>query len=537
MYRERANMMLTTLSLALGLLNALAPMQAAKDEFIFNNSGEIESLDPAFLTGVPDATIAVQAFEGLTARKTDWQTIIPGMAEALPEIADGGKTYTFKLRPQLKWSDGTALTAKDFEYSWLRALHPKTLASYAYWFTDNIVGAAEYNRSPTPENAKKVEARAIDDRTFVVKLKKPLSYFIEICAEAISYPVKKEVVEKWPDSWTRAERLVSNGPYRLVEWKVQNRMVLEKNPHYYDSAKVQIRKIIAYPIADRQTAVNLFKQGKLDWTGYNGAPNSLVPSFKADPYFRIHPAFGTYFYWVNTKNPPLNDRRVRQALSLSIDRKSLVENVTRGFETPTNSFVPHVLGSYRSPSGNTPSNYLADIEMAKRLLAEAGFPGGKGFRRLKVLYNTDENHKKVALTLQQMWKKILGIDIELINQEFKVYLAEQSAEHFDLSRGGWSGDYANPGTFLELLTSSSGNNHSGWRNRRYDELFEKGSTALTEKDRNRFLAEAETISLDENPVMPIYTYTNFSFVRPEVVGFEANLIDRPFIRFIAKKVD
>jgi oligopeptide transport system substrate-binding protein len=526
---------MTLLAITLGLFNALAPMQTAKDEFVFNNNGEIESLDPAFLSGVPDATIAVQVFEGLLSRNADWQTIVPGLAEKMPGITDGGKIYTFKLRKNLKWSDGTPLTAKDFEYSWLRALDPKTMASYAYWFADNIVGAAEYNKNPTLENAKKVEARAIDDLTFVVKLKKPLSSFTQICAEALSYPVQKEAIEKWKDQWTKPEHFVGNGPFRLVEWKVQDKMVLEKNPNYYDADKVALKRVIAYPIADRQTAVNLFKQGKLDWSGTNGAPNALVPSFKSDPNFRIHPAYVSYLYWLNTKNPPLNDKRVRQALVLAVDRKQLVERVTRGFEIPASFFVPQNIGSYHSPSGIVSPNYAADVERARKLLADAGFPGGKGFRQLKLQYNTDENHKKVALAVQQMWKKALGIDVEPTNTEFKVYLAEQTAMHFDLSRGGWQGDYTSPGTFLELLTSSSGNNHTGWKNSKYDELFEKASTTLNEKDQNKLYNEAETLMLDEAPIIPLYIYTNFSFIRPEVVGFQENLIDRPFLRYVSKK--
>jgi oligopeptide transport system substrate-binding protein len=260
-----------------------------------------------------------------------------------------------------------------------------------------------------------------------------------------------------------------------------------------------------------------------------------VPSFKSDPTFRIRPGYISYLYWINTTKAPLNDKRVRQALTLAIDRKQLVESVTRGGETPAGFFVPQSIGAYRSPPGIVTSNYQADLERAKKLLAEAGFPGGKGMRPLTILYNTDENHKKIALTIQQMWKKNLGIDTVLNNQEWKVYLKTQRALDFDLSRGGWQGDYPDPGTFLELLLSTSGNNHTGWKNPKYDELFDKANATLDEKKRYKILAETEALLLEEAPIIPIYIYAAYSFLRPEIVGFEHNPLDRPFIRYFTKK--
>ncbi|MDB5038131.1 MAG: transporter substrate-binding protein [Bacteriovoracaceae bacterium] len=523
------------LGMVFGLVQTLAPMQTGKDEFVFGNEGEVESVDPAFETGVPDNTIVVQIFEGLLSRKADWIELIPGLAEKLPTISKDGKTYTFKLRPNLKWSDGTPLTAKDFEYSWVRAIDPKTLADYAYWLTNSVVGAAEYNKNPTPENAKKVMAKAIDDRTFVVNLKKVTPSFSQICSLALTYPVKKEVVEKWKEQWTRPEHIVGTGPYKMVEWKVQDKIVMEKNPYYYDADKVKIPRVVALPITDRQTVVNLFKQGKLDWSGRNGSPNALVPSFKSDPQFRVHPSATTYLYWINTSNPPLNDKRVRQALTLAIDRKQLVENVTRGGEIPAGFFVPQNLGHYKSPTGIVSNDHKADLEKAKKLLAEAGFPGGKGMRPLKIQYNSDENHKKIALTVQQMWKRDLGVETVLTNLEWKVYLQEQRAMNFDFSRGGWQADYPDPGTFLEILTPGSENNHTRWKNAKYGEIFDRANSMMDETKRNKVLAEAEKLMLEEAPIIPFYTYTNFGFLRPEIAGFTPNLVDQPFVRYMSKK--
>ncbi len=521
------------LAAAFTLITSLPPAQTGKDEFVFNNSAEIESLDPQFLTGVPDNNIAVQIFEGLMTRKQDWLTLTNGQAESY-KLSKDGKTYTFKLRPNLKWSDGSDLTAKDFEYSWLRAIHPKTMAGYVSWLTDNVVGAAEYNKAPTDANAAKVAAKALDARTFEVKLLKAVPHFIQFTAEAITYPVKKSVVEKFKDQWTRPENIVSNGAYKIVEWKVQDKIVLEKNPNYYDAANVKLSKVVAYPIVDRQTSVNLFKQGKLDWSGHNGAPNSLVPAFKSDPNFRMNPGFISYFYRINTTRKPFDDKRVRQALSLAVDRKMLVESVTRGGEIPAGFLVPQKIGTYKSPTNFISADHKANVEKAKKLLAEAGFPGGKGMKAVEILYNQDENHKKIALTIQQMWKKELGVDAKLNNQEWKVYLKNQVAKDFDFSRSGWQGDYPDPMNFLELFVSTSGNSHTGWKNPQYDKLIADAASTADEKKRNKLLSEAEALLIDEMVIMPLYIYTNFSFVRPEIVGFEPNLVDRPYVRYLKK---
>ncbi len=528
------NIIAYVFQMALSLSGALPPAQTAIDEFVFNNNAEVESIDPHLATGVPDNTIIVQMFEGLMARKSDWVTVIPGLAEKVITSKDG-KTFTFKLRPNLKWSDGSALTAKDFEYSWYRIINPKTLSQYAYWLTDNVDGAKAYFENPTDANLKKVGIKATNDLTFEVRLNKPLSYFLQLAAEQVLVPVKKEIVEKFGDQWTRPENIVVNGPYKLTEWKVQDKMVLVKNPYYYGAKDIKLNRVVALALSDRQTAVNLFKQGKLDWSGTNGAPNTLVPSYRSDPTFRVNPGFVTYYYWLNTNKKPLNDKRVRQALSLAIDRKQIVEKITRGGESPANSFVPSNTGSYISPAALFTNDYEKDLKKAKELLAQAGFPDGKNFPTLELQYNTDDNHKRLAQTVAQMWKKNLGINVSIYNLEWKVYLQQQRAKNFDLSRAGWSGDYPDPVTFLELLLKGSGNNHSGWTSDVYDSLLEKANSTRNAKARLDLLKKAEAMILDETPLIPVYFYVHYGFIRPEVVGFQANLADRPFIRFYDKK--
>lgn len=522
-------------NLVVFLTLALAPLQTSKNEFVFGNENEPESLDPHKLSGVPDNNIAVQMFEGLLQQGPDWVSLRPGMAREIPKPSDSGKKYVFKLRPNLKWSDGSPLTAKDFEWSWLRAMRPETMSPYAYWLTDNIVGAAEYASAPSLENQKKVGVKAIDDETFEVRLNKPVPYFLNLTAESVLFPVKKEVVEKHGDLWTRPENIVTNGAYKMSNWEVNKRIRLIKNPFYWNAKNVAIESVVAYPINDKQTAVSLFRQGQLDWTGHNGAPNALVPSYRSDPNFRIEPAFITYFYRFNTTRPPLNDARVRQALALAIDREALVEQITRGGELAAYSLVPLKTGQYRSPMGLVSRDFEENLKKAKELLAEAGYPEGKGLRRLSLQYDTKELHKRIAQAMQAMWKKNLGVEVEPFNLEWKVYLAQQRAMDFDISRSGWMGDYPDPASFLELFVSTSGNNHTGFANKEYDRLFELSSQEANPAKRLEILQKLEAILLQELPIAPLFYYTNFSFIRPEIRGFEPNLIDRPYVKYLRKE--
>lgn len=519
----------------MALWGALAPAQTKVDEFVFNNNAEPETIDPALASGVPDNSIVIQVFEGLMAREPDWSTLRPGLAASYT-VSDDLKTYTFKLRDNLKWSDGSPLTVKDFLYSWKRAMRPQTLAPYAYWLTDTIVGGAAYSKAQNPATEKALGLKAIDAKTLEVKLVRPIPYFLQLTAESLFYPVHEATVEKHGNKWTRAENMVSSGPYQLKEWTVNQKIVLEKNPHYYGAKEVHLKTATALPINDRQTAVNLFRQGKLDWSGKNGAPNGLVPAFRKDPNFRVAPGFATYYYMFNVTKGPLKDVRVRQALSLAIDRKTLVDRVTRGGETAVTAIVPPHTADYSSPKTELYLKAHSDnLKKAQKLLAEAGFPGGKGFPSLRLLYNTDENHKRVAQALQQMWKKGLRIDVQPYNQEWKVYLKTRRKLDYDIARAAWSGDYPDPSTFLEIFQSESENNDTGWKNKTFDDLFVQSNQMPAGTERDAILAKAEKILLEEAPIAPIYNYVNFGFVRPEVQGFVMNPVDRPFIQYIRKK--
>lgn len=514
---------------------SLAPAETARSEFVFANENEPETIDPQITTGVPDNNVAVQIFEGLMMHGPDWVSLLPGQAEKIPSPKENGTLYTFTLRKGLKWSDGSPLTAEDFRWSWLRAMRPETLGPYAYWLTDNIVGAKEYAASPTKENEAKVGLKVLDDRHFQVKLNKPVPYFLHLTAETVMFPVPRKQVEKFGDKWTRPENILCNGPYVLTDWSLNQKIELKKNPLYWDSKNVKIENVKILPLNDKQTVVNLFRQGRLDWSGHNGAPNSLVPGLKNDPNFKVYPSFITYFYRFNTKRPPLDDRRVRQALALAINRGALVEKVTRGGELPATALVPPKTGTYESPIGVVSGNFEKDLNKAKALLVDyMKEKGVKNLRKLRLQYDTKELHKRIAQAIQEMWRKNLGVEIEVYNQEWKVYLAAQRNMEFDISRSGWMGDYPDAATFLELFTASSGNNHTGFANPNYDQLFEASAAESKASKRMKLLRQTEEILLTELPIVPLFYYTNFGFLRPEVQGFVPNLVDRPYIRFLSK---
>lgn len=521
--------------LAFLVFSGLFELQAktAPDEFVFNNQHEPETLDPHRASGVYANAILIQIFEGLMARKADWKTLTPGQAESY-EVSNGGKTYVFQLRPNLKWSDGSPLTAHDFVYSWKRAIDPNTLNSLSYWLTDNIVGAKDYAKNPGKKTEQGLGVKALDDRTLEVRLIRPLAYFLQLTALAALFPVHKKTIEEHGDQWFRPEHIVSNGPYRLAEWQVNQKIVLKQNKHFWDAQSLQIETATALVIDEENTAVRLFQQNQIDWTGLNGAPHSLVNSFSKREDFRVHPGFVAYFLRFNTTRPPLNDQRVRTALSLAIDRKTIVEKITRAGETPARSFVPASLPNYSFSESPISLDYKKDLQKAKRLLAEAGFPGGQGLRKLRYHYNTDGNNKRVAEVLQQMWKNGLGLDIELVNQEWKVHLSTQASLDYDISRNGWAGYYPDPSAFLEVFTSESDVNQTGWSNEQYDRLFYDANSMPSGSNRRTKLLAAESLLLGEAPMTPIYTYSNFGFLNPEVRGFVKNQVDRPFIRYLSK---
>ena len=484
----------------------------------YNNGAEPESLDPALVTGVPEHNIYMALFEGLVTYDPETLEPVPGVAERW-ESNDDGTQWTFYLRDDAAWSDGVPITAQTVVDSWLRTLAPETASEYAYMQTMVVEGAADYNSGDA--GADVVGIRALDETTFQVDLSAPAAYFVSMLAH-YAYSIQPlHIIEEFGDEWTRPANIVSNGPFLLDEWIPQDRIVVIKNPDYWDADVVELDQIVFYPIDDQNTALNLFLQDQIDWI--EEVPNARLDEMKLRDDYHNNAAFITYYYIFNTEVEALDDVRVRQALSYAIDRTELVEQVTRGGQFPAYGLTP--------PLANYPEvvGFEEDFEEARDLLADAGYPNGDGFPTLTILYNTSEGHKRIAEYVQQKWNEVLGIQVEILNQEWGTYLDSRDAGDFDISRAGWQGDYIDPNSFLDMFITGSSQNDGKWSNAEYDELIE---TALTQSGETRLdtLREAEEMLMEELPIMPFYYYATSNWIDTDVWGgWYTNILDiHPF---------
>lgn len=486
------------------------------------NGSEPKELDPSRATGNPEGNILDNLFEGLVSLDHTTLKIVPGVAESW-SVSDDGLTYTFKIRKNAKWSDGVAITANDFVYSWTRALSPQLASEYAYQLY-YIKNGEDFNNGKL-KDASKLGVKATSPDTLVVNLKGPTPFFLQLCAFRTLYPVPQHVVEKHKDQeWTKEGNMVSNGPFKMKEWKINKHVIAEKNPMYWDAKNVTLSQVYFIPIEKVETEENSFFSDQLHMT--QTVPAVKIPLYnqrakkqptKYNPY-KNQPYLGTYFYRFNTTRKPFDDARVRKALSLAIDRTLITERVTKGGQLPATTFTPPNVGGYTFEGSElTPAMTKETIAKAKSLLKEAGYGDPKKLPKIEILYNTSENHKKIAVALQQMWKKNLGIEVGLFNQEWKVYLSNQTQLNFDISRAGWIGDYADPNTFLDMFVTNGGNNNTGWSNKSYDELISKASLEADQTKRFELFQSAEKILLEEMPIIPIYIYTNQKLVSEKVV--------------------
>ena len=470
-------------------------------------------------------------FEGLVTENPKDLSPEPGVAEKW-EISPDGLVYTFHFRPDLKWSDGTPLTAGTFVRSYQRMLTPSLAAEYAY-LLHFVRNAKDYNEGKLKDFSQ-VGFKAVDDRTLVVTLNSPTPFLLKILASHYSwYPVPIHVIEKFGGlnrkgtAWTRPENIVSNGAFQLKEWRQQQNLVVERNPQYWDRAIVKLDEIHFLPVENQDTEERMFRTGQLDMT--NELPLAKTDVYKkANPdALRIDPYLGVYFYRINNTQPPLNDKRVRRALALAIDRESLVKNVVRGGQAPAYGLT------YPGTAGYAPAAKLnGTVEDAKRLLAEAGYPNGQGFPKVDLLYNTSQNHRVIAEAIQQMWRRNLGIEIGLRNEEWKVYLDSQDNLAYGLQRAGWIADYVDPHVFLEIWGSDNLNNDTGFKNADYDALLKQALSARTEEERYALYQKMDAILVEEVPVIPIYFYTKVAAMNPKVKGFHPTLLDNHPFKYV-----
>ncbi|ARK21302.1 peptide ABC transporter substrate-binding protein [Sporosarcina sp. P26b] len=498
----------------------------AKQEITMNAKSEPPSMDPALATDTTSGWVMDHVFEGLYTRDQDGKTV-PGLAEEA-EVSEDGKTHTFKIREDAKWSDGSPLTANDFEFAWKHVLNPDTGSSFAFYLY-YIEGAEEYNKGKG--TVEDVAVKALDERTLEVTLNAPLGYFDTLLTMWTFYPVKEELVSSDANWAAEADTYVSNGPFKMTGWSHDSELVIEKNDEYYKEDEVKLDKITFKMIGEATTAYQMYKTDELDFM--MTLPTDAIESEKGNEDFEIVPYYGTYMYMFNVEKEPFTNEKIRKAFGMAVDRKVLSENVTLAGEIPAYAMVPEGAdtpkGDFREEGGDY---FKEDIDEAKKLLKEGmEEEGWSTLPAVTLLYNTDENHKKIAEAAQEMFKQNLGVEIKLANQEWKTYLETTKTHNFQMARMGWIGVFVDPVVNLDYFLGDSPNNRTGWVNEEFDRIMAESKVEQDQEKRYEMLHQAEEILMEDFPMMPIHFYTNTYLMKTNIKG-SANYVNRyPFMKW------
>ncbi len=490
----------------------------------FGNGTNIQTTDPHIATGLPEHHVITSIFEGLVTKNPYTLEPEPGVAESW-DISSDGLTYTFYLRENALWSNGDLITAEDFRWSWERALTPELAAQNSYMLYP-ILNAEAFNTGEISDFSQ-VGIKVISDLVLEVQLRAPTPFFLQLMDHYITYPVHRETVESFGlytdnlSRWSREGNIVSNGPFELTEWQVNSHVRVEKRENYWDADTVKLNAIVFYPTENLITEERMFRDGLLHRT--EEVPLDKVPVYLAeDPdSIVIAPYLSSYFYLINTTREPFNDVNVRRALSMAVDRDLLNETVLENIMQPAYFLTPPGTIGYEPPV-----TFGYDPEQARALLADAGYPNGEGFPTFEILYNTQENHRKIAIAIQEMWREQLNINVSIVNQEWQVYLESVDNMNYDVARRGWVGDYVDPNTYLDMYITGGGNNNVGFSNPRYDEIvIDEAPLKLDNKERFALYREAETILMNEMPIIPIYIYQTKNLKSPDIKGAPSNIMD------------
>lgn len=489
---------------------------AEKQTLVRNNGAEVQSLDPHKIEGVPEPNVNRDLFEGLLVTDVDGHPA-PGVAEKW-ENKDF-KVWTFHLRKDAKWSDGTPVTAEDFVYSWQRLANPNTASPYASYLQyghianiDDIIAG----KKPVTD----LGVKAIDANTFEVTLSEPVPYFYKLLVHPSVSPVPKSAVEKFGEKWTQPANIVTNGAYKLKDWVVNERMVLERNPQYWDNAKTVINQVTYLPISSEVTDVNRYRSGEIDMT-YNNMPIELFQKLKKEIPKEVHvdPYLCTYYYEINNQKAPFTDVRVRTALKLALDRDIIVNKVKNQGDLPAYSYTPPYTDGMKlvEPEWFKWSQEKRNEE-AKKLLAEAGYTADKPLT-FNLLYNTSDLHKKLAIAVASIWKKNLGVNVKLENQEWKTFLDTRHQGTFDVARAGWCADYNEPTSFLNTMLSDSSNNTAHYKSPAFDKIIADTLKVSDDAQRAELYAKSEEQLDKDSAIVPVYYYVNARLVKPWVGGY------------------
>lgn len=495
---------------------------AIRDQILLlGNGAEPQDLDPQVMTAFTDQNIALALFEGLCALDEESSQAVPAAA-ARWEVSADGLTYTFHLRPGLKWSDGTPLTAHDFVAAWRRALLPTLAAEYAY-LLHPLKNAEAINAGRL--SATELGAEASDDTTLRLTLERPTPYLPALTANPIWFPLNRAVLarfdaqERRGTAWTRAGHLVGNGPFQLAEWSPNAHVKVVRNPHYWDAATVRLHGITFFPTENIEVDERNFRAGQVHLT-------AELPLAKVDRYrrtvpqsLRLDPFLETFFLRFNTTRPPLDDVRVRRALSLAIDRALLARTVLRGTRAPAFHYTPPDCAGYTSAARLT-----HDPAAARELFAAAGFAGGQGFPRLEVQVRNDELHAKVLEVIQAMWARELGITVTIAPMEQKTWVQNQQTLNYAISTARWVGDFVDPVTFLDMFVGGGTNNWTGWADLRYDAALAAAARAGSGGERLAHFQTAEARLLEGSPVAPVFFGVRSYLIHPAVRGWAPALL-------------
>lgn len=499
------------LSILAALLFSLPAL--AKQEFNMRLQSEPPTLDWTMATDNVSITLLHNLMEGLA---TYDQKLQPKAALAKSwKVSKDGMTYTYTLRDGLTWSDGVPLTAQHFADSWERLLNPKTASEYAYFLFD-VVGAQSYNEGKE-KDATKLGFKAVDEKTFVVTLNKKAAYFPTIPTFTVTYPIRKDLIEKNGNKWTDPGKLVTMGPFVLSEWKHDSKVVLTPNAKYW-GGKPKLEKINAYIVNEDTTAINMFESGSLHYV--SRLPALEIERLKASPAYRNAPFLRGYYYGFNINKAPFNDVRVRRAFAHAVDR-SQITSLLKGGQIPSTSWVPKGMPGYEPKIGLD-----FDLKKAKALLAEAGYPDGKGFPAVTFMFDTRDDNKMIAERLQAMWKKNLGVDLRAQNEDWKVYLNRLKSDVPPMFRLGWGADYPDPDNFLNLFTSYSGNNYTQWKSKEFDKMIEQAASETAMPKRLALYKKAQVLLTEKDAVIiPLFIDALNVLVSPTVKGLELNAMD------------
>jgi len=493
---------------------------AARQEMVRNNGAEPESLDPAYIESIPAGGIDVDLFEGLTA--TDHHSnVVPGVAESWKQVDP--TTWVFKLRRNATWSNGTPVTAEDFVWSWRRFLDPKTAAKIATTYAVYLANGMEVVNGKKPVTALGV--RAIDAQTLEVKTAGPVPFLPAVVSVAQYAPQPKAVIEKFGKDWTKPGNIVSNGAYVLKDWQVNSKVVVEKNPAYWDSSNVQLTRVTFLCVEDGNADLKLYQSGEEDYL-YQ-LPPGTYNAIKAQYPKEVHigPLLGLRFYALNNEDPLLKDVRVRKALSMVIDRNILSEKVTADGQAPLYGLAVKGLGAIQQTRYDW-ADWPMDkrVAEARKLLADAGVKPGT---KLRFTYNNSDYHKKMAIFAASEWKTKLGLDTEMDSLEFKVLIRKRHDGDFQIARHGWVVTFNDATLFLALVQCGSEVNDQRSCNRKADELIAQGNAATDPARREALLTQAAKLAMDDYPIIPLLQYSVPRLIKPWVGGYdEANGMDR-----------